>query len=217
MARTRAQTEHGQTQAKEDDYRPKKGFTGQKLKSQDERHKRKSSKGEEPTEKQSDTAESPSSKRLKKSDPDQDTTSQRPSAPTDTRSSNSNSTIEKLLSTNQKLPLQDLGISDPGNPTPSNMLAHVFNAMLTSARISHELATKSVKCLIEVKYHDLETLKKSSWEERTEVLTKGGYTRYREKTATGLGELANFIEEKYGMKNPYDVDSMNPGSCNSTY
>jgi hypothetical protein len=29
------------------------------------------------------------------------------------------------------------------------------------------------------------------------VLTKGGYTRYREKTATMLGELADLILEKY--------------------
>ena len=75
------------------------------------------------------------------------------------------------------------------------MLAHIFNAMLTSARISHELATKSVMCSIEAKYHGLETLKKSSWEERTGVLTRGGYTRYREKTAKGLGEVAQFIEK----------------------
>ena len=45
---------------------------------------------------------------------------------------------------------------------------------------------------------DIETLKKSTWQERTEVLTKGGYTRYREKTATALGELAEFIEKEYG-------------------
>ena len=44
----------------------------------------------------------------------------------------------------------------------------------------------------------MNVLKKSSWEERTQVLTEGGYTRYREKTATALGELADLILEKYG-------------------
>ena len=71
--------------------------------------------------------------------------------------------------------------------------------MLTSARISHKLAYQSLQCLIEAGYHEIERLKKSTWQERTEVLTKGGYTRYREKTATALGELADLVEKKYGV------------------
>ncbi|KAI4186708.1 MAG: hypothetical protein LQ346_005622 [Caloplaca aetnensis] len=105
--------------------------------------------------------------------------------------------IDTLLSKYGTLPLADLGLPDPSSPSSENVLALVYNAMLTSTRISHELAHKSVKCLIEAGYHDIETLRKSTWEERTEVLTKGGYTRYREKTATGLGELAEFVTEKY--------------------
>lgn len=109
--------------------------------------------------------------------------------------------IDTLLSKYGTLPLADLGLPDPSSPSSENVLALVYNAMLTSTRISHELAHKSVKCLIEAGYHDIETLRKSTWEERTEVLTKGGYTRYREKTATGLGELAEFVTEKYGKSN----------------
>ena len=71
--------------------------------------------------------------------------------------------------------------------------------MLSSARISHELAYKSLQCLIEAGYHDTETLKKRTWQKRTEVLKKGGYTRYREKTATALGEWADPIEKGYGV------------------
>ncbi|KAL8934647.1 MAG: hypothetical protein Q9216_005800 [Gyalolechia sp. 2 TL-2023] len=78
------------------------------------------------------------------------------------------------------------------------VLVLVYNAMLTSARISHELAFKSVKCLIEEGYQDIESLSKNTWQERTEVLTRGGYTRYREKTATALGDLADLVNEKYG-------------------
>lgn len=54
-----------------------------------------------------------------------------------------------------------------------------------------------MKCLIEAEHHNIETLSKSTWQERTEVLTKGGYTRYREKTATALGDLADFVNNKY--------------------
>ena len=97
------------------------------------------------------------------------------------------------------LPLQDSGLVKVKEATPETILALVYLAMLTSARISHVLAYESVKCLLGAGYHDLEKLKESTWQERTEVLTKGGYTRYREKTATALGELAEFVERKYGM------------------
>jgi hypothetical protein len=71
--------------------------------------------------------------------------------------------------------------------------------MLSSARISHGIAAKTVGCVIEAGYHKLDVLAKSSWEERTVVLTDGGYTHYREKTVTALGDLAAFLESKYGM------------------
>ncbi|KAL8805088.1 MAG: hypothetical protein Q9182_002178 [Xanthomendoza sp. 2 TL-2023] len=104
---------------------------------------------------------------------------------------------ETILKKYGTLTLSDLGLSNPSSSSPENVMALVYNAMLTSARISHGLAFKSVKCLIEAGYQDIETLSKSSWKERTEVLTKGGYTRYREKTATALGELAEFVGTRY--------------------
>ena len=107
------------------------------------------------------------------------------------------SKLDAILSAHGVLPLQDLGLDKPNEATPETILALVLHAMLTSARISHQLAYKSVKAVIDAGYHNLETLKKSTWEERTEVLTEGGYTRYREKTATALGELAEFIEREY--------------------
>lgn len=108
------------------------------------------------------------------------------------------SKLDAILAAYGVLPLQDSGLVNVDEASPDTILALVYLAMLTSARISHELAYKSVKCLLEAGYHDLEKLKKSTWEERTEVLTKGGYTRYREKTATALGELAEFVDKQYG-------------------
>ena len=105
--------------------------------------------------------------------------------------------LDGILSAYGVLPLQDLGLDKPNEATPETILALVLHAMLTSARISHQLAYKSVKAVVEAGYHKLETLKKSTWEERTVVLTEGGYTRYREKTATALGELAEFVEREY--------------------
>lgn len=108
------------------------------------------------------------------------------------------SKIEGLLSAYGALPLQDSDHVDPITAAPETILALVYLAMLTSARISHIIAYESVKCLLEAGYHQIATLKKSSWEERTEILTTGGYTRYREKTATALGDLAELVGEKYG-------------------
>ena len=107
------------------------------------------------------------------------------------------SKLNAILSAYGVLLLQDLGVAKPNEATPETILALVLHAMLTSARISHQLAYRSVKHLIEAGYHNLETLKKSTWEERTKVLTEGGYTRYREKTATGLGDLVEFVEKEY--------------------
>ena len=69
-----------------------------------------------------------------------------------------NPKTHQLISTYGKLPLQNLGLSEPNSPTPENLLALIFNAMLTSARISHQLAYKSVKCLLDAGYQDIEVL-----------------------------------------------------------
>lgn len=108
------------------------------------------------------------------------------------------SKLDALLLSYGVHPLQDTSLPKAHEPTPETVLALLYLAMLSSARISHELAYKSLQCLIEAGYQDVKTLKKSTWQERTEVLTKGGYTRYREKTATALGELADLIEKEYG-------------------
>ena len=115
------------------------------------------------------------------------------SAPT----KSANSIILKLLSSYETTPPCDLSLPEPLKPTSSTALAHIFNALLSSARISHAIAAKTLSYIASAGYCDLRTLQKTTWEERTEILTAGGYTHYREKTVTGLGDLANFIE-KYG-------------------
>lgn len=84
-------------------------------------------------------------------------------------------------------------------PTPSTLLALVLDALLKSTRISHDLAQKTVNAVLRAGYHDIDTLSASTFDDRVRVLSEGGYTRYREQTATRLGELAEWVEEKYGM------------------
>ncbi|KAI1378980.1 hypothetical protein F4677DRAFT_410237 [Hypoxylon crocopeplum] len=109
----------------------------------------------------------------------------------------SNPKISKLISHYGELPLSDTDLSNPDKPTPDTVLALLLNAMLSSSRISHALAAKTVALVIKAGYHKLDVLKKSTWQERTEVLTEGGYTHYREKTATMIGDFAQLIEDKY--------------------
>ncbi|EMC93790.1 hypothetical protein BAUCODRAFT_210537 [Baudoinia panamericana UAMH 10762] len=101
--------------------------------------------------------------------------------------------IEKLLNEHGDLPLSHTALKEPSKPTAETMLAHLFNALLTSTRISHKLAEKTVNTVLEAGWADLATLEKTTWEERTRVLTEGGYTHYREKTATQMGDLVEWI------------------------
>lgn len=56
---------------------------------------------------------------------------------------------------------------------------------------------ETVNELLASNYHDLGVLETSTWQERTQILTEGGYAHYREKTATAMGELAEHLREKY--------------------
>lgn len=87
----------------------------------------------------------------------------------------------------------------PLTATPETILAMVMDAMVKSKPISHELSQKTINHLIEAGYHDIDKLHSSTWEERTMVLREGGYNRYREQTATNLGNLAEFVVNEYGM------------------
>lgn len=140
--------------------------------------------------------------KAKETQPEPDTKRQKTSSPKSKSSEpaiskDNKSKLDKLIDQYGHIPLADLGLKDPEKATSETVFAHIFNALLSSGRIGHDIAHKTLQCLINAQYHNLETLKKSTWEERTEILTEGGYTHYREKTATYLGELAELIEEKY--------------------
>lgn len=106
------------------------------------------------------------------------------------------STVDRLL---DKCGGPPLGGFDAEKLPPSDVvMAHILNALLSSTRISHDIAKNTLDALLDAKYNDLKTLHKTSWDERTEVLTKGGYTRYRERMANFLGDLIDLMEEKYG-------------------
>jgi hypothetical protein len=120
-------------------------------------------------------------------------------AKTATTNSDKNSQRQKvqlLLDKYGRPPLADVVRGDW--PSSSVVTVHILNALLSSTRISHEIAHETLKCLVDEGYHNLGTLRDSSWEARTEVLTRGGYTHYRERTATYLGDLSELMQSEHG-------------------
>ncbi|EED23009.1 conserved hypothetical protein [Talaromyces stipitatus ATCC 10500] len=105
--------------------------------------------------------------------------------------------IHKTIDEYGTLPLEGLGVDKPLEPTPEVLLAMVIDSMLKSTRISHNLAQKASTSVFKAGYHDIKVLSKTSWDDRVQVLAEGGYNRYRETTATKLGDLAQLVNEKY--------------------
>jgi hypothetical protein len=108
--------------------------------------------------------------------------------------------VDKVLNEFGRSPLHGTKFANPPalDARPEIVLAMVIDALIKARPISHELAQKTIKTLIEADYHDINVLSNSSWEDRTMVLKDGGYNRYREQCATNLGELAALVVETYG-------------------
>ncbi|KAI0172621.1 hypothetical protein GGR52DRAFT_572447 [Hypoxylon sp. FL1284] len=145
----------------------------------------------------SEKVDKPKSKKQQRTDPASTSASGQDGGDENKASDAGMSKIHQLISQHGRLPLSDTDLSDPESPKPETVLAMLLNAMLSSSRISHVLAAKTIALVIRAGYHKLDVLKESTWEERTKVLTEGGYTHYREKTATMMGDLAQLIRDKY--------------------
>lgn len=107
-----------------------------------------------------------------------------------------NSTLDRLLEEYGEIPLKD--VDTEKLPASEVVMAHILHALVSSNRISHELSRSALETLLDSQYHDLKVLNETSWYERTEVLTKGGYARYRERMASFLGDLLTLMKHKYG-------------------
>jgi flagellar biosynthesis GTPase FlhF len=113
------------------------------------------------------------------SKPDASNTPRKKQKQTQTQNTSRNKKVESLIQQHPDLPLSDTDLEDPRKPTPDTLLALLLHAILSSTRVSHAIAAKTTSLVIKAGYHKLDILKKSTWQERTEVLTEGGYTHYR--------------------------------------
>lgn len=87
---------------------------------------------------------------------------------------------------------------DPAKNTPSPLFRLLCASLLFSARISGDIAVSAAKALASQGWTTAKKLSDSSWEQRTRTLNEAGYARYDERTATMLGETADFLLERYG-------------------
>lgn len=115
-------------------------------------------------------------------------------------SSNTALKVDKVLNEFGRSPLHGTALANPPalHASPEILLAMVIDALVKARPISHELTQKTIKTLIEARYHEIEILSNSTLDDRTSVLREGGYNRYREQCATNLGELAKLVVGRYG-------------------
>jgi endonuclease III len=92
---------------------------------------------------------------------------------------------------------EELGI-DVAKNTPSPLFRLLCAAALMSARISSSIAVEAARNLAKRGWRTPQKLADSTWQQRVQALNAAGYTRYQERTATMLGELAEHLLERWG-------------------
>ena len=105
--------------------------------------------------------------------------------------------VAALLERHGRTYAEELGI-DARKGTPSALFRLLCAATLYSARIDARIATEAARNLRGRGWTTAEKLAASTWNQRVEALNDAGYTRYQERTATMLGDLAEELVERYG-------------------
>lgn len=103
---------------------------------------------------------------------------------------------EELLERYGRTYAEELGL-DVRRQTPSALFQLLCAALLYSARISSTIATDAMQRIRSAGWRTPAGMRRSTWEQRVDVLHRAGYTRYQERTATQLGEIAERLRERY--------------------
>lgn len=82
--------------------------------------------------------------------------------------------------------------------TPGPLFQLLVFALLSSARISSELALRGTRGLFDAGWTSARRMAGSGWDERARVLNESGYARYDERTATMLGKTCATLLDDYG-------------------
>ena len=105
--------------------------------------------------------------------------------------------VAALLERHGRTYAEELGIN-VGKQTPSNLFQLLCASVLFSARIDAEIAAKAARNLKRRGWRTAAKLADSTWRQRVAALNDAGYTRYQERTATMLGDMADTLLERWG-------------------
>jgi endonuclease III len=86
---------------------------------------------------------------------------------------------------------------DIAQNAPAPLFQLLCGTILFSARINSTIAINSMNALRDRGWTTADKMADSTWDERVEALTEGGYTRYRERTATMFGDTVEKLMDEY--------------------
>jgi hypothetical protein len=109
---------------------------------------------------------------------------------------NTTDTVRELLRRHGETYAQELGI-EVRDMSPSALFQLLCAAALYSARIDAGIATKAFLNLKRRGWRTARSLSESQWKDRVHALNDAGYTRYQERTATMLGDLAGMVGDRW--------------------
>lgn len=127
---------------------------------------------------------------------------------------NRQATVRQLLDRFGTTYAHEAGITLRDKPSPLYQL--LVLATLLSARIRADIALSAARELFAAGLRTPHRMLDATWQERVDVLGRGGYVRYDESTATRLGEGAQLLLDSYRgdlrrMRSPHREIQKFPG------
>jgi len=105
--------------------------------------------------------------------------------------------VAALLERHGRTFADELGVDLGASPGQSELFRLVCFALLSSARISADLALRGTRALADAGWTTAQAMAAASWEDRARVLNQSGYARYDERTSTMLGQSSDLLLERY--------------------
>ncbi|MBB5897173.1 endonuclease [Kutzneria kofuensis] len=127
---------------------------------------------------------------------------------------NRQTTVKQLLDRFGTTFAHEAGIPLRDKPSPLYQL--LVLATLQSTRIRADIAVSAARELFSAGFRTPQRMLDATWQERVDVLGRGGYVRYDESTATRLGEGAQLLLDTWRgdlrrMRSPHREVQKFPG------
>jgi hypothetical protein len=104
-------------------------------------------------------------------------------------------TVRVLLDQHGRTYAEEAGIRLADRPAPLYQL--LVLALLLSARIRADIAVAAARELRQAGCTTVRKMRDASWQDRVDALGRASYRRYDERTATMLGDGADFLLDRY--------------------